>query len=114
MATTGESDKRLSVQQATEADDAHGNPRPTWSEIARRWARVQDLTGREFFQARQVSADVTTRIVLREIYEDLTTRMRFQYLDRFGDTHTYEILSITGVTDRDPSRGQEVLCKRAG
>lgn len=38
---------------------------PAWEDIAPIWASITPLSGREFFAAQQVAADVTTSILIR-------------------------------------------------
>lgn len=104
----GRFDKRVEIQSATESRDAVGGVTRTWATDAKRWASVEDLGGREFFNAQQVNSDVTTRITLREQYAALTTSHRIVYGDR-----TFNVSAITGSSERTPKRGQEVMCTEA-
>lgn len=74
----GKLDRRITIQSATTAPDAYGEPIETWSDLATLWAQVVPLGGREFFEARQVNAEQTVRFRIR-YRADITREMRVIY-----------------------------------
>lgn len=62
----GELRHRVNIQQKSPAQDDHGEPSDAWSN---KWtdvpARIKPLSGREYFAAQQIQADVNTEIVMR-------------------------------------------------
>lgn len=56
---------RVTIQAQTTTQDEYGQPVQTWSDVATVWASVEDLSGREFFAAQQIAAEVTTRVTIR-------------------------------------------------
>jgi len=66
----------------------------TWTEVATVWASVEDLSGREFYEARRAGAQVTTRIRMR-YRSDIAPEMQATW-----DGHTYDIEAVTDPTGR--------------
>ena len=79
--SAGELDKRLEVQTKVDDRDASGGIVEQWVTVARRWASIDPLKGRELFTAQAVDARITHRIRLR-YYSGLTAAMRFRYGQR--------------------------------
>jgi SPP1 family predicted phage head-tail adaptor len=52
----------VTLQQATEVRDGHGQPVQTWSTFKPWRCAIDPLSGREFFAAQQVSAETTHRL----------------------------------------------------
>lgn len=80
------------------------------------WGSIEDVSGREFFAAQQVAAEITTRIVIRWRADvDATVRVLHQNND--GDSPaTYDVYDIVAVL-RDPVIGRRWLtlhCTRRG
>jgi SPP1 family predicted phage head-tail adaptor len=87
---------RVAVQRATDGTDAYGDATPTWTTLATVWASVEPLTGREYFSAAHLQAEVTTRIVLRPIDGvTLTPKDRVLYGAR-----SFDILQVSDVGER--------------
>ncbi|MBM4299281.1 MAG: head-tail adaptor protein, partial [Deltaproteobacteria bacterium] len=61
----GRLDKRVTLQSAVLVRDGHGQPIETWSNVATVWAAIEPIRGREFFAAKQFSAEVTHKLVIR-------------------------------------------------
>jgi len=101
----GRFDKRIEIQSATETQDAIGGITETWATLGKRWAAIDDLSGREFFGAHQTQAQVTTRIILREQYDGLNNRHRLKYGDRI-----FNVGSVIHCSARTAKHGQEVMC----
>jgi len=75
----GEYRDRVIIQRRTDVQDAAGEPRPSWSEFAKRWAKRRVLAGAESFQgasARQAehAAEFRTHVT-----RGVDTRMRVLY-----------------------------------
>jgi SPP1 family predicted phage head-tail adaptor len=85
---------RVVVERATDGTDAYGDQVPTWAALATAWAGIEPLSGREYFAAAHIQADVSTRIVLRGIPGvSITPKDRIRYGSRLFD--------IKQVIDRD-------------
>jgi len=93
---------RVTIQSVTETRSSSGQVNETWGTFATRWASVEPLQGREFFESQQVNADVTTRVRLRYL-EGVTPKMRVLY-----KTRTFNITSVVNVEER--SIETQLLC----
>ena len=82
----GRLDRRITIQVKTVTPDATGQRIESWSDLATVWAEVKPLGGREFFAARQISAEQTTRFRIR-YRADITREMRLIYPVPDGDTY---------------------------
>lgn len=56
---------RVQVQEQTASKDSHGTPVNVWTTLETRWASVEPIIGREYFQSRQINAEVTTKFRFR-------------------------------------------------
>ena len=75
---SGSLDTQITIQSATEAQDAFGEPIKTWANLATDptpWAEKIPLSGSERFQAQQVNAEVDTTFRIR-YRTDLDEEMR--------------------------------------
>ena len=102
MINAGQLDKRVKIQQATVARDAHGQPIETWSDLASVWASIEPLRGREFFAARQFQAETTHKLTGHWISGVLPT-MRISHGSR-----TFGIEAVINVGERN--RVLELMC----
>lgn len=75
---------RIVFENPTEAEDEFGEPVKTWQAIpdGECWARKEDLSGRELFQAQQISAEITTQFTIR-YRTDIDARMSIRYGEQF-------------------------------
>lgn len=98
---------RVTLQTVTETRDADGGVSESWTDTATLWAAVEPLRGREYFSAKALQAEVTTRIRLR-YRAGVVPKQRVTWLDG-STTHTYDILE---VIEPDTRRRELVLmCK---
>ena len=88
----GRLSKRVQLQSATEARDAHGQPVRTWVNQKTVWAAVEPIRGRELETARQLASEATIRVIVR-YRADITTDWRVIYS---GKT-----LEITEIINED-------------
>ncbi len=86
---------RVTLESRTNALDSYGEDVPTWTEIAKAYAQIVAVTGRERFEAQQVQSDVTHRIIIRynSVVATLVPADRIVYGSRTFD--------IVGVWDKD-------------
>ena len=101
-------DRRITVQSATETQDAHGQPVETWADfLAELPAEYLPVSGAEQFQAQQVLARAVAKFRIRW-RDDLTRKMRVTFdgvtfdlrhfeEDRRYDRRQYMILSVEAV-----------------
>jgi len=101
--------RRITVQKRVQTQDEFGQPIDTWQDYVKLAADIMPLSGREFFQAKAVGSDVTTRIVTRW-YPGIETDQRILCQDRRMDK-TYDIEAV--LPDRLLTR-LEIVCRDTG
>jgi len=74
-----------------------------WADVATIWASIEPLSGREFFAAQQVNAEVTTRIRTRYL-AGIKSSMRVVYGSRI-----FDIQSIIDIEERHTE--MHLMCK---
>lgn len=72
---------RVTLQSSSGSADSFGQPSPVWSSVGTYWAQVSPLSGREAERARQVRADTTHTVTMRDVYA-ITPEMRLLYGSR--------------------------------
>lgn len=87
----------------TNTRDTTGQPIETWEEASTRWGSIEPLTGREYWQAQQVNAEMTTKITIRYC-SGLTTTQRLKY-----GTRVFDILSIQNIDEAN--KYMVLMCK---
>ena len=85
---------RITFQERATGQDEFGQPIDTWQDICTVWAAVEPLSGREFWAAQQVQAEVTTRIRIR-YRQGIRPEMRVLY-----DGRTYDIQTVIDPEER--------------
>lgn len=101
----GEMRHRIFFQQAIETDDGYGGKVKTWINCGEAWAKVEPLTGREFFYAHQIQAEVTHRVTTR-FRQDVHREMRISAGSR--------ILEIESIVDLDEAHQfLEFFCRES-
>ena len=100
----GELNKKVTIQRPVHgtADESTGAVPTTWEDVAGVWARIEPLSGREYFQAAQVQSEVTHRVTIW-YRRDFSSSYRLRYVDRLV-TRYLEILSVI-----DPAESHEGL-----
>jgi len=98
---------RVTIQAATETQNDFGEVTKTWSDLATVWAAVEALSGREYFEARQLQRSTLTRMIIRW-RDDVTAGHRVRWTDTMGTTHTYDIESV--IADRTHRAQLTLMC----
>jgi SPP1 family predicted phage head-tail adaptor len=100
----GALDRRITLQSAVEARDAHGEPIQTWSEIKQVYARRTSVQGRERFSNDQRLA---TRVAMFRIrwLSGLNEKMRLL------DSDDATIWRIVGISDDRRQGWMELSCE---
>ncbi|MGF7429587.1 phage head closure protein [Thermoanaerobacterium thermosaccharolyticum] len=84
----GELRHRITIQKATTIQDELGQPVEVWQDIANVWAKIEDISGREYFAAKQVlTNEITTKITIRW-RNDIEPSMRIVAEGRIFDIQT--------------------------
>lgn len=89
MIDAGELNKRVTIEYPIETRGGeYSDPQQSWEPLASVWAKVEPLTGREFFQNREQQGELTVRITIRAL-EAVTDKMRVVW-----NAKTYQIKSV--------------------
>ncbi len=99
----GELRHQVTLQAPATTYDADQQPVTTWVDVATVRAAVVPLTGREYWQAKAVNAELTHRVTIR-YRRGVQTTWRVLYGSR-----ALEILSVADVDERHERL--ELLCK---
>jgi len=86
---------RITIQEPTSSVGALGEKIKSWADVSTIWAAIEPLRGREFLEAHQIEAEITTRFIIR-YKSGLNTRMRI----KFGIKY-YKIESIINPDERN-------------
>lgn len=86
---------KITLQERTASEDpATGQPLDIWIDVGTAWARVEDLSGRDFYEAASEQSQVITPIEMR-FRPGVKPEMRVVCGDR-----TFQIDSIQRPTNR--------------
>ena len=85
---------RITFQKLLDKQDEYGESNE-WEDVKIVWADVRPLSGKQFFQAKQINAEISHSIFIR--YQDgIKTNMRIKFKDRY-----FEILYIINVEEKN-------------
>lgn len=94
---------RITLQKLSHRPNDYGATVAEWLDVATVWAEVKPLSGREYFSADQIQAEVTTVIWLRYLANiDSTMRVKF-------DDRSFEIVSV--INHKEQNRALQLQCK---
>ncbi len=80
----GELNKRIEIQKNTPTLNAGGHRVDSWATVKKVWAKMRDVSGREFFSAAATQSENVTTFTIR-CTEGLDSGMRIKYKDRLFD-----------------------------
>ena len=92
--------RQIVIQHASRVKDDFGSDVSTWATLATVYAKIEPLTGREFFAANEIVEKVSHRFIIRYL-STVTTQMRVSYDSR--------IFNITSVVDPEEKNKVTVL-----
>lgn len=102
----GKLDKRITIRQPVATRNSHGEDENDWTgggtEFWKCWAEIEPLSGREYFLAQQVQAEVTHKIRIR-YKAGITNLMRVYFTTRY-----FEIVSAINVGEQNVTT--EMMC----
>jgi SPP1 family predicted phage head-tail adaptor len=96
--------KRISILQKSEIQNNYGEVENNQVEIAKVWANVKTLRGRELFQANQVHNEVTVKVIIR-YRSGILPKMQIKYGER-----VFEIIA-SPININEQNRFLELVCK---
>lgn len=85
----------VAIEKKVTQRDTYGAEIVTWVEVARAWASVEPLSGREYFQAQQMQASVDYRITMN-YQPGIVPTMRVKWNDR-----GFNIRSVINTEERN-------------
>lgn len=94
--------RRASLQRKQVSQDEFGAEVTTWREIARLWAAIRPLQGREFWTSQAEQGEITTRIEIR-YRGDVRVADRLVWSGKTFD--------IEAVTADERLTSMELMCK---
>lgn len=94
---------RVTLQEYVSLKDSFGAEIEAWSDKATVWASIEPLSGREYFAARQMNAEVNTKITIR-YRTGVKPTMRILFAGR-----VFEILSV--INTEEKNRELILMCK---
>lgn len=105
----GRLDKRMALQRASTAQDAHGQPVDAWTTFATRWCGLEAIGESERFTEGEEHAHAARRIVMRHdrVTALLKERDRIVYADRLFDVQGSAV-----VNDAEDQLNVRVLERR--
>ena len=99
----GNLNRRISILKYEVTRDEYGGEQREWVVQRSLWARIEPVSGTEYFKSQQVEAQNITTITIR-YRTDISVLNRIKYLDK-----TYEII---GISDNHTSHKMLTLnCK---
>jgi SPP1 family predicted phage head-tail adaptor len=93
----------IQAQASPVPRNATGEPEPSYTDVDTVWAAIEPASGREFYAAEQVNAEVSHKVTIR-YYDGLTTDHRLKFGTRIFDINV--VRKISEVSAR-----HELLCK---
>jgi len=95
---------RITIQQPIEIRNEVGEViQSAWQDFTTVWAAIEPLRGREYFDAQQINAEVTSRIRIR-YRPGIKPKMRVVYGERI-----FDIQSVIDVEERH--KEIHLMCK---
>lgn len=85
----------IAIQANTEGRDATGGMTESWATVETVWGRITPMTGRELFEAQQVKARVTHKVLM---WKNTTVTPSHRLL--LEDTRMFHIASAVDVGER--------------
>lgn len=90
--------------------DSFGAPKPKWTTVAKRYAEIEGIEGRELWQGQQVRPDVTHGITIRYYQnskgEPLGPKQRLKWVKRI-----FNIESAINIGERKRGTEMHVMVK---
>jgi len=99
----GDLRQRVTIQSKTAVQNSFGEEVITWVDLATVWASVEPLRGREFLDGKMLTAEITTRIRIRE-RDGISPEMRAVFGSKI-----YDILAVVHIEERE--REIDLMCQ---
>jgi len=86
---------RVTIQRLSKYQNEMGEEEPKWTNVATRWASIEPISGREYFAAQQINAEITHRVKMRYL-EEMGSTMRL-----LCGTRIFQIEVLINVEERN-------------
>ncbi len=86
---------RITLQKEIAITDTDGFTKRDWQDFTTVWAAVENLHGREYWEAAAVQMENTVKFTIR-YRNDITNDMRIRFRNRY-----FEIISIDNIKHRN-------------
>ena len=86
---------RVQLQRSIETRLSDGSVNREWIQMETVWARIEPITGREYWNAEQVKSELTHMVVIRYM-TNVTSRCRLLFNNRI-----LNILGVVNVEEQD-------------
>jgi len=93
----------VSLERYTTIKSDCGEVIKGWSELITLWCSISPITGKEYFDNKQMQGEISHKIKCR-YYDDITIKDRIVF-----KTRIFKIVSILNINERDVSL--EIMCK---
>lgn len=104
---------KVTLQRRNETEAPSGQELHTYVDVTDVYAEIADLSGREFFAARQVQSQVTTRITIR-YRVDVDATWRVKHVVQHGSPEIVETYDVEYVMrDKKTNRTEcQLFCSK--
>ncbi|MFO7905803.1 MAG: phage head closure protein [Pirellulaceae bacterium] len=102
----GRLNKRITLQQPVTTTDSFGGETTTWQDVASRWAGIEPLRGKEYFEAQAAQSQIELRIVIR--YDSALASLDPTWRVQYG-ARVMEIESVINTGERNEQF--ELMCR---
>ena len=96
---------KITIQKFTHSRDSFGAMIPEWVDFASSWASISPVSGKEYFAAHQINAEITTKITIRYM-PGIAPEMRVAFKGR-----VFEILSVLNFEEKNVELN--LMCKES-
>lgn len=104
----GDMRHRITLQKKVDVVDAEGFTTQQWQDVATVWAAVENLHGREYWEAAAVQAENTVKFTIR-YRPDIDQTMRIVFRGQI-----YEITAIDNIKYRNEYLEIKAVAQNAG
>jgi len=108
MISIGDMRHRITLQKKVDVTDADGFTTQQWQDVATVWAAVENLHGREYWEAAAVQAENTVKFTIR-YRPDIDQTMRIVFCGQI-----YEITAIDNIKYRNEYLEIKAVAHNAG
>jgi len=94
----GEMQARITLQKPSQVADGYGDGQPTYVTVGNVWAKLEPMSGREYWRAQQANSKVTHRVTIwfGPYGKQLKDDWRFLY-----DGRTFNIAGHRNIMEAD-------------